>query len=255
MGASIRYFLPFWSFYAPAKTGDSLVSGHLVFSSNRKFVLKRIAKNKIQAGSTVMGWVTLYTDRKGAVRYINAVGSSSNVRGFVVSRLDLDKLTQQFVLQETEKTGLAAINVLDSVQSTINGTSIKIVYSRPERRGRKIFGAVVPYERFWRTGANAATRLVINRPIMIEGKELAAGSYSIWTIPGPKKWTLMINSQATVWGTEYNPQFDVLKATMNVQSLKQMTDLMTIEILTGENKGTIEISWERTKASIPFTVK
>ncbi len=255
MGASIRFFLPFWSFYAPEKTGDSLVSGHLVFSSNRKFILKRIAKNKIQAGSTVMGWVTLYTDRKGSVRYINAIGSSSNVRGFVVSRHDLDRLTKQFVLQETEKTGLAAINVLDSLQVSILEANIRIVYSRPERRGRKIFGAVVPYERVWRTGANAATRLVIDRPIVIGEKELPSGSYSLWTIPGPKKWTLIVNSQATVWGTEYNPQFDVLRVTMQVQALKQMTDQMTIEIQPLDRGGTIEISWEKTKATIPFTVK
>lgn len=252
IGVSFRYFLPFLGRYAPTRVGDSLVTGHLTLGTNKKYIIKRKAADQLWVGSTVTGMMTLYLNKNGSLKSIDAIGSSWNVTGSVSDQLDLQGLTTRFLADENSA---VAINLADSVQATINNTSLKIVYSRPKVRGRTIFGAVVPYDRFWRTGANAATRLVINHPIVFGDKELPVGAYSIWTIPSQKGWTMMFNSRANVWGTEYDPAFDVLRVPMQSEQITNPVELFTIEIKPVNEGGMLNILWEKTKASLEFRTK
>jgi hypothetical protein len=253
LGVSIRYFLPFWGRYAPKHVGDSVTSGHLTLGTNKKLTIKRTAQNKLYAGSTVMGMVTLHLDKNAKVVSIDAIGSSWNVTGKKIPYLDINQLAVNYYLEEQRGGGIRTINRPDSVEANISDASIKIYYSRPQVRGRTIFGSIVPWERVWRTGANAATRIVTNRPLYFQGGELPAGSYSIFTIPTPEGWTLMFNSQANIWGTEYNPLFDVLHVQMVAGTSQQFTETMTIEIQPAPTGGSFNILWENIKASVPFS--
>jgi hypothetical protein len=253
IGTPFRFLLAFWGNYAPKQIGDSIVSNHLTFGTGRRFVLKRIAPNKFYGGSGVMGMFSFYLDKKGNVDSIDGIGSSWNVTGKVLQHLDLNALTERFIASEKNGSGIAIINKLDSVQQKINNTSIKIIYSRPQVRDRQIFGSVLPWDRFWRTGANASTKMVIDHAIHFGDKILAAGEYSVWTIPSQKNWTVMFNSQANVWGTEYNPAYDVLRLPMQSTDLNELVETMTIQIVEVNNTGRLLISWEKLKASINFT--
>jgi Protein of unknown function (DUF2911) len=84
-----------------------------------------------------------------------------------------------------------------------DGKTVTIHYSRPSMRGRKIFGRLVPYDRVWRTGANAATSLQTDVDLTIGGANVPAGSYTLYTLPGANGWQLIINKQTGQWGTEY----------------------------------------------------
>ena len=254
LGTPFRYFIPFYTRYAPKRVGDSLVSGHLTLGTNKKFIIKRKTSDQLLVGSSVTGMMTLFLDKKGSLKSIDAIGSSWNVTGRVSEKLDLASLTNRFLAEEN-KTGVVAINQPDSVQKTINNTFLKIIYSRPKVRGRTIFGAVVPWDRFWRTGANAATRIECNRPLIFEDKELPAGAYSVWTIPSLKGWTMIFNSRAQVWGTEYDPSFDVLRVPMQSEQLQDHVELFTIEIKPDGEGGIIRLLWEQTVASVHFRVK
>ena len=254
MGAPFRYFLPLWVNYAPKNVGDSMVTGHLTMNSNRKYLIKRIAKDQLYVGSTVTGMMTLHLDKNGLLKSIDAIGSSWNVTGIVTKKLDLQTLTAQFVAQEAA-TGAVAINQPDSVMALLNNASFKIVYSRPKVRGRTIFGSIVPYDRVWRTGANAATRLVTDHTLVFGNVELPPGSYSVWTIPAEKGWKMIFNSQANVWGTEYNPAFDVLQVPMESEQLPESIEELTIQVKPARGGGTFNINWEKTKASVNFLIK
>ena len=255
IGPAFRYVLPFWGLYGPKRVGDSIVSGHLTLGTNKKLTLKRIAPDKMYGGSTVMGMMTLHLDKNGVVDYIDAIGSSWNVIGKSTDPIDLEKLADRYALEEQKGSGMGLIARADSVSANISDAGIRIYYSRPQVRGRIIFGSVVPWGRFWRTGANAATRMVITKPLYFGDKELPAGSYSIWTVPSLKGWTIMFNSQANIWGTEYNPDYDVLRVPMQAGPNSQFTEVMTIEIQPSGSGGHLNIIWENTKASVAFTVK
>src|SRR5690606_37609349 len=87
----------------------------------------------------------------------------------------------------------------------------KVDYCQPAVKGRVIFGELVPYGQVWRTGANEATVIEINRDVKVAGSDLKAGKYSLWTIPTPEKWTIIFNSETGQWGTMYAEDTDVLK--------------------------------------------
>ena len=87
-----------------------------------------------------------------------------------------------------------------TVEGKIGAATVKIVYCQPSARGRKIMGGLVPYGEVWRTGANDATTIEFDKPVKIEGKDLAAGKYSLFSIPGENEWTIIINKDAKQMG-------------------------------------------------------
>ncbi|WP_185155625.1 DUF2911 domain-containing protein [Rudanella paleaurantiibacter] len=249
------FFTPLMALRAPGKSGDSLRSAHFVYGTKYPFTLKRINKSTVAAGSPVMGMFTIYLDKKGKPNYIDAIGSSLNVKGRILSYLNLDSLIRSEAIRAQQYGVMPPLNKPDSVQATIGTTGIHIAYSRPSRRGRVIFGEVVPWNRFWRTGANAATKIRLSGPIFFADKELPAGEYSIFTIPSKNGWTLMFNKEANIWGTQYNPAHDVLRVPMQVEQVKEPVDLMTIEVVPVNGGGVIRVLWENTKASVAFTTR
>ncbi|MGB8191274.1 MAG: DUF2911 domain-containing protein, partial [Chitinophagaceae bacterium] len=170
IGVAFRYVLPFWPHYAPKKLGDSIVSAHLTLGTNKRLTITRTAPDKLYAGSTVMGMMTLQLDKKGKLASINALGSSWNVTALVTGPINLHQLAERYALEEQHGIGIKIINAADSVFAKLNDASVKIYYSRPQVRGRTIFGSIVPWGKWWRTGANAATRMVIDRPVYFDGK-------------------------------------------------------------------------------------
>jgi hypothetical protein len=249
------FFNAIYAHYAPAKSGDSLRSAHLLFGMKDPLTIKRINKNTVTVSSSIMGKFTVYLDKMGKPSNIDAVGSSWNVKGKILPYLNVDSIIHAEALRE-QLTGIKPnLTIPDSVQATIGSTAIKINYSRPSMRGRTIFGEVVPWNRFWRTGANAATKISLSAPIFFNNKELPAGEYSIFTMPTKDGWTMMLNKQANIWGTQYDPANDVLRVPMKVKQLQEPVELMTIKIVPVNEGGTLNVIWEKTHASVSFTTK
>ncbi len=99
-------------------------------------------------------------------------------------------------------------------EGTIDGVHVVIEYGRPKVNGRKIWGGLVPYGEVWRTGANEATTITFSAPVKIEGKNLAAGTYGLFTVPGESEWTWVFNSVPNQWGAfKYDQSKDVLRVT------------------------------------------
>jgi hypothetical protein len=136
---------------------------------------------------------------------------------------------------------------------TVGLTDITVDYSRPAVKGRAIWGALVPYDKVWRTGANEATQISFSDDVTIDGKALPKGTYSLHTIPGKDSWTLIFNKTAKQWGSfNYKQEDDALRVTVKPQKANFM-ELMTINFpnVTNDN-ATVVIRWEN--ISVPFTV-
>jgi hypothetical protein len=251
-GQSMIYLLPMLANYAPSKIGDSVLSTHIVLNGARPFVIKKQTRNQLIMGSTAMGYFRVNLDNKGKTANIDATGTSWNVKGQLVPLLNIDSVISARQLVEAGRPPAGAINKLDSVQTVINGVLLKIKYSRPSVRGRNIYGEVVPWNRFWRTGANAATRITVTKPVYFGDKELPAGDYSIWTMPSQTGWKIMFNKQANIWGTEYNPEHDVLVIPLQTTSLKVPVELFTFFIDERGDDGEISFEWEKLKGSLRF---
>ncbi len=132
----------------------------------------------------------------------------------------------------------------------IGAATVTIVYSQPSARGRKIMGGLVPYGEVWRTGANEATTIEFDKPVKIEGKDLAAGKYALFTIPGENEWTIIINKEVKQWGAfKYKQEQDILR--VPVKPSKTSAPVETFNIAVG--KDDIQLKWENT--AVAFKVK
>ena len=139
---------------------------------------------------------------------------------------------------------------------TIGAATITIDYARPSMRGRKIMGELVPYDKVWRTGANAATTLKTSAALEIGGAAVPAGTYTLYTLPGEKAWKLIINKQTGQWGTQYDQAQDLARVDLKVAATAAPVEQFTITLAgTGGAAGLLTMEWENTTLSIPFTIK
>jgi hypothetical protein len=136
--------------------------------------------------------------------------------------------------------------------------SITVYYNRPSKKGREIFGKLVPYGKVWRTGANEATSFETNKDLTIEGKVLKAGKYSLWTIPGEETWTVIFNSEHGQWGinsdglANRNPDKDVVKVDVLAVKQEREFELFTIAFETTGEDSEMVLIWDKTVVSVPF---
>lgn len=136
------------------------------------------------------------------------------------------------------------------------GKSITTDYSSPRMKGRKIFGGLVPYGEVWRTGANEATTFVTTADVEVGGKSVPAGSYTIFTVPNPDKWTLIVNKKTKEWGIPYKYEGDELaRVDMKVSKLPTPVENFTISYEKSGSGCVMNIDWETTRASVDISAK
>ncbi|MFI5117284.1 MAG: DUF2911 domain-containing protein [Terriglobales bacterium] len=137
-----------------------------------------------------------------------------------------------------------------------DGKTVTIQYSRPSMRSRKIFGGLVPYDKVWRTGANAATSLKTDADLTIGGANVPAGGYTLYTLPGTNNWKLIINKQTGQWGTEYSEGQDLARVDMKVSQKSSGMETFTISLdKTSANSAVLKLDWENTVASVEVQEK
>ena len=132
---------------------------------------------------------------------------------------------------------------------------IKVYYSRPNKNGRDIFGTKVPFDKVWRTGANEAVEFKAYRDITLAGKSLKAGTYSLFTIPGEKQWTIIMNSDLDYWGAySYRKEKDVLRVSVPSAIIDATIEAFSIRFEDlGENQAVMRMAWDRTLVEVPIT--
>ena len=137
----------------------------------------------------------------------------------------------------------------DSVAvKTTSGVSVKIVYGRPYLKGRDI-ATLVPYGKVWRTGANEATLFQVDQDVTIAGKQLPAGKYSLYTIPGQKQTVLIFNKLWNQWGTKYDESQDFMRVSVPTKMTSDQVEQFTIHL---NNAGLVTLLWSNW--DIEFTV-
>lgn len=160
---------------------------------------------------------------------------------FVFALLQVNSLTAQDKKPLSPK---------ETVKGKAGGANVEIVYSRPSSRGRSMLGGNEPYGQVWRTGANEATTIEFDKAVKIEGKDLPAGKYGLFTIPGEKEWTIIFNKEHKQWGAyNYKESEDALRVTVPAKKAKSFVETFAITL----EKDEVSLAWENSQAS--FKVK
>lgn len=145
------------------------------------------------------------------------------------------------------------LSPLEIVTMKFESSYIKVTYSRPHKKGRAIFGDLVPYGEVWRTGANEATEITFTKDVIINKKRLTAGTYTIFTIPEKDKWKVIFNSDLGQWGAyNYNPDKNILEIDAKVTEMDVVYEPFTIEFQLQDDKTNLLMMWDNIKAT--FTI-
>jgi len=136
-----------------------------------------------------------------------------------------------------------------------DGKTITVDYSSPRAKGRKIYGGLVPFGQWWRTGANEATTFVTTADLSIGGKDVPAGKYTLVTIPDAKSWQLVISKQTGQWGTEHDTKQELIHADMQVSDLPSAVENFAISFHEMGKGCHIYLDWEKTRASAEISEK
>jgi len=139
-----------------------------------------------------------------------------------------------------------------SPHDTVSNANVKVTYGRPYKKGRVIFGGLEKYGNVWRTGADEATEVTFTKDGTFAGQPVKAGTYTLFTIPGEKEWTVILNSELKQWGAfgyDKVKDKDVLKAKVPASTTASPTEQLTITL---PDKGMV-IAWDQTSVTIPYS--
>ena len=159
-------------------------------------------------------------------------------------------VAHQALSQEAIKPRLSPLEI---VTLKYESTYIKVTYGRPHKKGRNIFGELVPYGKVWRTGANEATEITFTKDVIVNKKRLKAGTYTIFTIPNNDKWKVIFNSDLGQWGAyNYNADKNVLVIDAKISETEISYEPFTIEFQLQDDMANLLMIWDKTQASFPI---
>lgn len=129
----------------------------------------------------------------------------------------------------------------------------RVIYSRPQRRNRQIFGKLVPYGQVWRTGANEATELTLYQDMKVADATVKAGTYTVYTIPNEKEWTVILNNRIHTWGAyEYTDKEDLVRIKVPVRNSPTSIESFSMVFEPNENGANLLMGWDDKYVSVPF---
>jgi hypothetical protein len=191
-------------------------------------------------------------DRHGRILSTTDVGGTLQATVTRIPWPDLDRWQATFAERDAAGKGLGMLSPRDTVRATVGGAHVLVDYSRPTRRGRVIFGAVVPFNTVWRTGANAATTFVTDHDIVIGQTPVPAGTYTLFSVPAPDGWQLIVSKTTGEWGTDYDPKADLARIPMSVGSSPAPLEKFTIAIVPNDAGASLTMAWDKTVATVPL---
>jgi hypothetical protein len=212
--------------------------------------IERKADTAMVFGGPFLEYTRIEVDAHGRIQGVDGLGTPWNYTVSKHAPLNIDKLAERM----TRTSGIGVPSPTETVTERIDGADIHITYGRPLRRGRQIFGGVVPFDSLWRTGANASTRLEVSRAIRIGTTRIPKGTYSLYTIPGKKEWLLLVSKDISSWPTDPDRSLEIARAGMRVKQLVSPVEQFTISIVPNKRGGTLKFAWADTEASADFSV-
>lgn len=241
-----------------ARTGeDSLRTTMAFLGATARWWLRmrRLGSDSLEIANQHDDLFHARVDAEGRILGARPIEGTFKVSVERVGSIDLEALVTSFAARDREGVGMGQLSPRDTVQSEVGGVSLWVDYSRPTKRGRVVFGDVVPWGELWRTGANAATQFRCDHDLDFGGVIVPAGLYSLWTIPSPDHWILVVNSESGQWGTRHDASRDLARIQMRVVRLPESVERFTILVESVAEGGVLRFEWDTMRASATFAVR
>ncbi len=217
--------------------------------------IRRASKDSLIFGGPFLEYTKIKTDAAGRITFINGQGTPWNYMVTKHAPMDVDAVAKR--MTKTPSIGVPSPEVVEHYR--IADSDFDIAYGKPSRRGRKVFGGIVPYDSLWRTGAGHPTILSISDDVKIGKTIIPKGQYSLYTIPRPDKWLLIFNTDLKKWPTDPVKSKDFAQVELKISKLPNRVEQLKIELLEankqGANKrGILKFSWDDVEAYTDFII-
>jgi hypothetical protein len=195
--------------------------------------------------------VRAIVDGKGRIVSLSDVGGTMQAIVVRVPWPDLAPWTADFMGRDAKGASLGSLSPRGNSRGTVGDITLVVDYGRPMKRGRDIFGGVIPWDHVWRTGANAATSFVTDKDVMLGDTRVPAGAYTLFSLPSRNGWQLIVSRRTGEWGTEYDSTADFARIPMSVRSAPRPVEQFTIGIETqSPAAGALTFSWDKTVGTV-----
>ena len=201
-------------------------------------------------GFSRIGWL----DKKGQILGASGAATTNKSETRRVEPFLVGEMAERWGALDVAGAGIGTPSPGAVVAITLDNANLVVNYSQPAKRGRAIWGQLVPEGQLWRTGANAATHFTTDKDLSIDGQILAAGTYTMWSIYADGGLTLIFNSQTGQWGTVYDPALDVFSTAMIGSDRTDSSERFVISLEDTEEGGSIIFDWDMNRFTLPFTV-
>jgi hypothetical protein len=201
-------------------------------------------------GGDFLEYTKIKTTPEGRILAYDGTATPWNYLVTKLEPINVDEVAKR--MSKKPKIGIPSPTL--KVDFSIGYDTIGLSYGRPFKRGRKIFGGVVPYDSIWRTGANDPTKINLPYDIQFGKQVIPKGEYSLYTIPSVNEWTLIFNTDLKQWPTEPDRSKDFALIPMEVRKATRQTDQFTITIDSTKGGGIIKFIWDETEAFVPFNI-
>src|SRR5205814_9186963 len=196
-------------------------------------ILRRRGADSVSFTSTFFpGWTEVArVDSRGRIQGVDASATTVKTVAQRVASLDFDNVVKSWAAVESARGGaMGQMSPPDTLKTTIGGANLTVAYSRPLKRGRVIFGNLVPWNQVWRTGANAATMFTTDKDLAFGSTVIPAGKYTLWTVPAPTGAKLIFNSETGQWGTDYHADKDFTRVDLAGRQVSPPVDQFVIGV-------------------------
>lgn len=234
---------------------DSVAQPLFTTRGTQPFVVRRLAPDSMTVTHPFRGTMGVRVDDVGRLIRLDAANTTRKLVVERTSSIAIDALAETFAQRDEQGQSFGALSGRGTAEATVDGATITVDYGVPEKRGRDIFGALVPWGEVWRTGANRATHFTTDRTLQLRGLTVPAGTYTLYTIPEPDGGTLIVNRQTGQGGTTYNADRDLGRVAMTRESLPHTVEPFTIQVEDTDAGGALRLHWDQTAFVVPFTVQ
>lgn len=220
------------------------------------FIIAKLSDDSATIRHPFRGVMGVDINANGDLMSLDAGRTTRKVKVNRTFGLDMDALAGRYAEMEESGNPFGELSGAESEEFTVHGADIRVQYGSPEKRGRVIFGGIVPWGERWRTGANRATHFRTSHDLVIGDLKVPAGEYTLFTIPEEDGGTLMINKQTGQNGQSYDESRDLGRVPMEIDSQDKVTEAFTIEVEELENnRGRLKLIWDRTVFSVDFEIR
>ncbi|KOF04488.1 hypothetical protein OB69_01275 [Roseivirga seohaensis subsp. aquiponti] len=218
------------------------------------FIIAKEGSDSLTIRHPSRGVMGVDIHENGDIQLLDAGLTTRKLKVHRVNTVDINKVAASFA--EADKNGktFGELSGAPEEHFEFKGAEFDVSYGSPQKRGREIFGGIVPWGQLWRTGANRATHFKTSKNLKIGDLNVPAGEYTFFTIPEPDGGTLIINKQTGQNGQSYNQDRDLGRVPMQINQQKEVTEPFTIKIEESENGGVIKLIWDQTVFSIDFVI-